>query len=426
MARGVTEVPISVARMSEYLTPTNPSEKPKMQNIALNKPAVVSSTCRWSTHEDVRREAQLGNDGKRESSNFFHTAKEFEPWWYVDLRGIYEIQSVKIINRYGHSHRFKSFVIHWSPNGDNWFELYRNEEKSPFEEKIFQADSPTAARFLRIQALGYTYLHLSEIEVFGKLLNAEDQCRILKSHTVTPTPKDFTGAYGDRDGEMAEFDGISILNDATYPDRIRNSLARGWYEQNERRLLGELLEPGDRLLEIGTAIGAVAMTAARMIGSDNVLTFDANPEIVEHARQNFKYNRLERINSQVGVLNKMVDYIEGQVADFGVAEIFWSSRIVTGNKNHDIVRTVKVPTFCLEEEIKKFGATCMICDIEGGEAQLLNGAKLDNIRFIVMETHYGAVGEKAIDEMIGYLIGQGFSLHLGLSAGQVIVLRRHT
>lgn len=396
-----------------------------MQNVALNKKATLSSTSKWSTHQEPENEAALGNNGDKSSGQFFHTGKQFDPWWQVDLGRAYNLHRVHIVNRKPLAHRLRSFVISWSPDGQAWFDFYRNRDPKPFEEKSFEATAPSAARFLRVQIIGYNYLHLSEVEVFGEPIEISEEEKILASIGAPSLQAEFADCYGEREGEIAQIGSVNVLNDAQYPDRVRRSLRRGSYEGDERRLAGEFLLPGDRLLEIGTAIGAVAMTAARILGEESVLTFDANPEIVSHARQNFKYNGLSRINSRNGVLKNRNDFSPGEEVDFHIAEAFWSSRLYIGHNDKDIIKTVKVPTFCLEDEINNFGATCIMCDIEGGEVALMEGANLENIRLIIMETHYWAIGEKPTDEMIGYLIEQGFSIHLGYSRDQVVVLRRH-
>jgi hypothetical protein len=93
---------------------------------------------------------------------------------------------------------------------------------------------------------------------------------------------------------------------------------------------------------------------------------------------------------------------------------------------HDesILKKVQVPVFCLEDEIEAHRANVLICDIEGGEVDLLMQSDLTGIRKIIIETHYGFVGESETEEMMRKLISDGFSIHLGLSGQNVTTLRR--
>ena len=69
------------------------------------KPASMSSVL-MSVKEgaDYPLMAEFGNDGiyqpqTDEMSSLVHTMKERDPWWMVDLKGVYCIWAVRILNR---------------------------------------------------------------------------------------------------------------------------------------------------------------------------------------------------------------------------------------------------------------------------------------------------------------------------------------
>jgi hypothetical protein len=66
----------------------------------------------------------------------------------------------------------------------------------------------------------------------------------------------------------------------------------------------------------------------------------------------------------------------------------------------------------------------MICDIEGGEVDLLTQADLAGINTIIIETHYRIVGKAPTDQLIRKLIIEGFSIDLENSFRHVLVLQR--
>ena len=113
-----------------------------------------------------------------------------------------------------------------------------------------------------------------------------------------------------------------------------------------------------------------------------------------------------------------------ETIDFFISRAFWASRMDATLDSPDIIKKVAVPVVCLEDEIERHGATVLVCDIEGGEVELLGDADLSAIKLIIMETHYGFVGEAETDAMVNKLIAGGFSLHLIHSGGGIIVLRR--
>ena len=134
-------------------------------------------------------------------------------------------------------------------------------------------------------------------------------------------------------------------------------------------------------------------------------------------------NGLGGIQGKVGLLANKRNFPKDTHADFHVSKEFWASRLGAGGQP-DIVETVSIPWRCLEDEITSFGANVIICDIEGGEVDLLAQADLSGVRLIILETHYWARGEKETDAMMRALILNGFSIHLENSGQGVSVLRR--
>jgi FkbM family methyltransferase len=226
-----------------------------------------------------------------------------------------------------------------------------------------------------------------------------------------------------RAGDVVDIDGLSVFVAEDYGRKVKNALRKGGYERIERELAPKFLTPGDRVLELGTAIGVIAMTAARIVGAPNVRTYDANPEMIADAKANFARNGLGDIDARVGLCANRRQFVPGE-AEFGIDVDFWASRATGGNED-GFVRRVSAPRFCLEDEIEAFGANVLICDIEGGEVELLNGADLSALRLLILETHYWAKGEAAIDAMMRELIlTSGLALHLEASARGVMALRR--
>jgi len=229
-----------------------------------------------------------------------------------------------------------------------------------------------------------------------------------------------------RNGKLIELDDFMIFGDLdSYAPEIISALESGVYEARERWLAKEILEPGDRVIEAGTAIGLLAMTAASIVGAANILTFDANPEVVGDAQRNFDRNGLAAIKSRWGVLKSRQSICrENEMVDFYIDEHFWASRLHATEHAERILKKVQVPVFCLEDEIADHCANVLICDIEGGEAELLTGADLSGIKKIIIEVHYSWAGERETDDMMRKLISSGFSMRFSLSDPPVFTLQR--
>ncbi len=68
--------------------------------------------------------------------------------------------------------------------------------------------------------------------------------------------------------------------------------------------LHELVKPGDRVLDLGTGSGILAIAAAKM-GGRSVVAVDTDPEVAQNARKNFRLNRVEKkIKLSIGRLDK--------------------------------------------------------------------------------------------------------------------------
>jgi FkbM family methyltransferase len=394
-----------------------------MENLALNRPALQSSTSAWSISPKAEIDASVANNGDLIANTFFHTDHETGPWWQVDLEGEFLIERIVIHNRLDMKARLKHFTLLRSHDGEDWIEFFKKTDESIFAAYPVSIDTPCLARFVRLRLDGRGVLHFRECEIYGRPAEAEEKVHLLAAdQTVT---RERRRPPEGRNGHFTRIGGFDVfVDDDRYAEPIRKALDAGHYEGRERKLVNEFLRPADRVIEVGTAIGVVAMTASAIVGPANVLTFDANPEIVMDAQENFRRNGLHAIASHVGVLACRRKFIEKRTAEFYISKDFWASRLNASATSPDIVRSETVPILCLEREIATHDANVLICDIEGGEVQLLTGADLSRLRLIILETHYWAAGEAPTDAMIRDLIMQGFSLHLGASGGHVLVLRR--
>jgi len=221
--------------------------------------------------------------------------------------------------------------------------------------------------------------------------------------------------------EVVELSGVRVIVDeqAYDPNIVQSLRARG-YESGERSVLPKLLSSQDRVLEVGSALGCVSMVAAKIVGAENILTFEANPLMVAAAERNFELNALP-ISIRNGVLQNRICWDgPGQSTQFHIHREFWASSLV---KSKNTVKSIEVPTYCFEEEVSNWRANVLICDIEGGEIDLLSYADLTAFNKILLEIHYWA-GREGINKLIRKLIMDGFSVNFDLSFRSIVCLHR--
>lgn len=140
--------------------------------VSRNKPSLVSSVSQWSWSAKPSLEASGGNDGLVNGCCGFHTSFEKCPWWQVDLLGPHRIVSIAVYNRLDQSARCTDFDLMISSDGQEWSSIYSKRDGREFggvdgNELRVNFKRDITARFVRLQSVQETFLHLDQIEVYG-------------------------------------------------------------------------------------------------------------------------------------------------------------------------------------------------------------------------------------------------------------------
>lgn len=194
---------------------------------------------------------------------------------------------------------------------------------------------------------------------------------------------------------------------AGVPKHVSQMLVRGDYEVPERRAVSEILRQGDRVLEIGSCVGLVALTAARKVGAANVLSFEPNPDAAAIARENFARNKLP-----VELMNAAVGTSEGTLT-LTISPESWLG--ASGRRQID-GRTLNVPMRAIAGVVDEFKPTVLVIDTEGMEEEILPACPLAGLRAIVAEFHPDVIGQDGVARLQAYLRQQGFVRNARLSA----------
>lgn len=223
-------------------------------------------------------------------------------------------------------------------------------------------------------------------EKFGRIIRAQIRRR-LKPDVIT-------------------IEGLKIttnLGDVT--KTIRKALYRETYEAPERRLLKEIVAPGDRVLEVGAGVGLVSLTCARICGAENVLSYEPNPGMRPIIEKNFALNGMTP-----NLRSKALTTSPGTV-DFYFAENIYSSSLY----DRGLGEKTPVPCDAISDVFAEFKPNVIVMDIEGAEVDLLPSCDLSAIDKIIVEMHAHVVGAEKVQDLVSYLEGQGFSLKKTLS-----------
>ena len=197
---------------------------------------------------------------------------------------------------------------------------------------------------------------------------------------------------------------------------ITRGLEKGWYERDEVEIARSRLGRGDRVVELGAGLGVTALVAARLVGPENILAFEANPALGVIENNNAALNNLPvKFRNQV-LVPRVRRPASGRVG-FAPAEEFWASSL-------DPNGGLEVEALALEDVMEEFGANTLILDIEGAEIEIFETVNLDRINFIIVELHYERTGRVRADKAISRLLAQGFSIDFSLTHRSVLCLDR--
>jgi hypothetical protein len=141
-------------------------EKLLYTNVAFKKPTAQSSI-----HNAKKFDPHGACNGKKTGGFGFHTQKENQPWWQIDLQGSYQLTEIKVYNRINLEERASTLDILLSQDALNWYLCFSNKKENVFggiegEPLIVNLQSKVA-RFVRLQLREHEFLHLDEVEIYG-------------------------------------------------------------------------------------------------------------------------------------------------------------------------------------------------------------------------------------------------------------------
>lgn len=185
-------------------------------------------------------------------------------------------------------------------------------------------------------------------------------------------------------------------------DKIKQHMKAGSYEANEVVALNNILRPGDRVLELGTGCGLLATLAAKVVGSESVLTVEANPEMQGTILNVFAANN---VNPKLIISAVSGD---GSGRQLEKSNDFWSSQTKPGEG----------PSVSLQALLSQHSPTVMVCDIEGAEGELCSTALPNCLRAAIVETH-----SRDLDQKVNQWMNSN-GLHKNSKTGNVVVFVR--
>lgn len=198
---------------------------------------------------------------------------------------------------------------------------------------------------------------------------------------------------------------------------IRSIIYKNSYELQEIEVLSQVLNPEDVILEIGGGMGFISVYCSKQIGSENVFTYEANPNMIPLIEKNCELN-----NVFPEVNNVILGGKQGET-DFFIEDNFYSSSTVARSST---AKKITVKSLELSREVNRINPNFLIIDIEGGEIELIRELLLcdDNINKILIEVHPGIVGVEKINALVKSLLNDNYVIDTSIISKNVLFFHK--
>ena len=213
--------------------------------------------------------------------------------------------------------------------------------------------------------------------------------------------------------------GVLIPDDAeVITPAIRRAILAGRFEAEEASQLATIVEPGDRVLEIGAGIGFISTLLARQPRVSRVVAVEANPRLLPYMTRLHDLNRVGKVRRINAVLTNGPE----RCATFYLRRDFWMGSLSPSPNPY--VATVEVPTMRLDALLREEAIDLLVCDVEGAEAWLFEGADLSGVDRVWVETHDHVTGLSGVRRLFAAMAAQGLVYDPRHSLGAVVLFRR--
>ena len=216
--------------------------------------------------------------------------------------------------------------------------------------------------------------------------------------------------------KTATINGITLAIDPEVmsPAMIK-VIESGAYESAEAREIPRIVQPGERIVELGAGIGFIAITALRTGKVSQLASYEANPGLIPVIERNARLNELS-----FDVHNAIVDPTEdGGTVPFYLRKDFWASSLLPKPWGYEA--EVAVPRVAFAAVIERYRPSMLIVDIEGAEEHLFRDVPLTGVRKIYMELHQNVIGRVGMKNVFDFMSSKDFHYDQHHSRGSVVL-----
>lgn len=219
-------------------------------------------------------------------------------------------------------------------------------------------------------------------------------------------------------GDAFVISGVVVPEDSrVLTPAIREAMRTGGFEVEEAKQIPLIVRPGDRVLEIGAGIGFISTLLSRERVSQ-VVAVEANPNLLGYMEELHVRNGVRNVRRVHAVLTNGPE----TAATFYLREDFWMGSLSA--QPNPWIDSVTVPTLSLDGLLRSEMINLIVCDVEGAEADLFDGADLSGVDRIFVETHDHVTGLSGVRRLFNTMNTQGFVYDPRHSVGSVVLFQR--
>jgi FkbM family methyltransferase len=211
-----------------------------------------------------------------------------------------------------------------------------------------------------------------------------------------------------------EISGAHIPLSREFSEKIFADLCFGDYEAAEVGMVSDRIKKEDVVLEFGGGLGLVSTLCAQRTSSEQVFCYEANPAMIQVIKNTYRANGVSP-----SLTHGLLGTTDG-ATELYVGEHFYGASAISFRG----AKKVQVPSFEINQVIRRLRPTFLIMDIEGGESELVPVVDFSGIRKVIIELHPGRIGVEGVRRVRQCLTNAGFSVDAGLSEEKVLFLEK--
>lgn len=195
--------------------------------------------------------------------------------------------------------------------------------------------------------------------------------------------------------------------------KVRGLLREGNYERDLTTAALKVVRADDRVLDLGCGLGFVAGMIAKRRKVAEIHGYDGNPALLTYAEAMLATNGISNVTLTHAVLGKRKSTVP-----FYVRAPFAASSL-KGDEDDGSTETT-VDMLNAKTVMSSVKPTVVLCDIEGGEADLLDDLPLKGVRQLVVKLHPSLIGHDGTLRVFAAATKAGLAYNPRVSAGRIV------